>query len=123
MVTDEPSLRRLVQRWGAEVKPGAEGVLGATAGGSADGAALVFVRFADEASAEANRRRSEQAAWWQDMLETFEASPAVHESSDTALLLAGGSDDAGFVQVVRAPTPDRAKIDALMTPERIAEVE
>jgi hypothetical protein len=121
--TDEAALRRLVEQWDAEVKPGATGFLGATAGVSADGIVVVFVRFVDEAAAVANRGRPEQMAWWHDMLEVFEEPPASYESSDVTLLLAGGSDEAGFVQVIRATKPDRAKIDALMTPERIAEVQ
>ena len=122
-VTIDGALRSLMERWDTEVKPGATGFLGATAGVSADGTAVVFVRFVDEVAAVANARRREQMAWWQRVLDAFEEPPACDESSDVALLLAGGSDDAGFVQVIRAATPDRAKIDALMTPERIAAVQ
>ena len=121
-VTDGAALRRLVERWDAEVKPGVTGFLGATAGVADDGTAFAFVRFADEASAVANARRPEQAAWWEEMLQLYGEPPTFHESSDIALLLVGGSDDSGFVQVVRAATPNRSKVDALMTPERIAEV-
>jgi hypothetical protein len=120
---DEAAFRRLMERWNAEVKRAAAGFLGATAGVSADGTAVAFVRFVDEAAAVANRQRAEQAGWSQDLLEVFEEPPTVDESSDVALLLAGGSDDAGFVQVVRAATPDRARVDALMTPERIKDVQ
>jgi len=121
-VTDEAGLRRLLQRWDAEVMPDTTGFLGATAGVAADGTAILFVRFVDEPAAVWNRERPDHGAWWRELTEAFDGAPTAHESSDVALLLAGGSDDAGFVQVVRASTPDRAKIDALMTPERIAEM-
>jgi hypothetical protein len=53
----------------------------------------------------------------------FETPPTIDESADVQLLLGGGSDDAGFVQVVRAAAPDRSGIETLMTAERIAEVQ
>jgi hypothetical protein len=120
--TDEAALRQLLQRWDTDVKPGATGFLGATAGVSPDGITILFVRFLDEPAAVWNRERPEHTSWWQELTELFDEPPTVHESSDIAVLLAGGSDDAGFVQVVRASAPDRAKVEALMTPERIAEV-
>jgi hypothetical protein len=122
-VADEAALRRLVQRWDAEVKPGATGFLGATAGVSADGTGIAFVRFVDAAASGWNQGRPEHAAWWSDLMAVFEEPPAVDESPDIQLLLAAGSDDAGFVQVVRASAPNREQIDALMTPARIAEVQ
>jgi len=122
-LADEAAVRRLAHQWDADVKPGATGFLGATAGMSADGTAIIFVRFVDEAAAVWNERRPEHTAWWNQVLAVFEEAPSVEASADIQLLLAGGSDDAEFVQVVRAPTPDRAKIDALMTPEAIAGVQ
>jgi len=120
---DEAALRRLVERWDRDVKPGAAGFLGTTAGVASDGTAIAFVRFVDEAAARWNEARPEHVAWWHDLGEVLDGSPMVTESADVALLLAGGSDDAGFVQIVRAATPDRDQIDALMTPDRIAAVQ
>ena len=120
---DGAAFRRLVERWDVDVKPGAAGFLGATGGTATDGTAIMFMRFTDEAAASMNRERAEQRAWWQDALAVFDDPPTVQESSDIALLLDGGSDDADFVQVVRAAAPDRARVDALMTPDRIAAVQ
>jgi hypothetical protein len=122
-VGDDLAIRRLFRRWDAEVAPAAVGFIGVTAGACDDGTAVAFVRFADEASAVATARRSEHADWWQEMLQVFATPRSVHESSDISSLLAGSSDDAGFVQVIRAATPDRVRIDSLMTPARIAEVQ
>ena len=121
--TEEAALRQLLERWDAEVKPGATGFLGTTAGVSDDGTAVLFMRFVDEPAAVANRQRPEQEAWWQHLRELFEPPPTLSESSDVVLLLAGGSDDADFVQVIKATSPDRARVDELMTPERIATVQ
>ena len=120
---DEAALRELVQRWERDVMPDATGFLGTTAGVASDGTAIAFVRFVDEAAARWNEGRPEHAAWWQELVEVLGGRPAVTESADVALLLAGGSDDAGFVQIVRAAAPDRDQIDALMTPDRVAAVQ
>ena len=120
---DEAAVRRLMTRWVTDVKPAAAGFLGATAGIVDDGTAVAFIRFADEASAVRVRSTAEHQAWWRETLHVLVAPRTVHESSDIVVLLAGGSDDAGFVQIIRAATPHRAKIDALMTPERIADVQ
>jgi hypothetical protein len=112
-----------MERWDRDVKPGATGFLGTTAGVASDGTAIAFVRFVDEAAARWNEGRPEQVAWWHELAEVLDGPPMVTESADVALLLAGGSDDAGFVQIARAARPDRDQIDALMTPDRIAAVQ
>jgi hypothetical protein len=43
----------------------------------------------------------------------FAGEPTFRESSDVRLLFDGGSDDAGFVQVMEGTISDRAKADAL----------
>jgi len=100
--------------WDAEVKPGAVGFLGVTAGVSADGKAFTLVRFQDEASAKANSERPEQGAWFEKHLASaYDAPPTFTESSDTDEFMGGGSNDAGFVQVMKSKNVDRAKIEQL----------
>ena len=120
---DAASFRTMMGRWDIDVKPSAAGFLGATAGAATDGTAFVFMRFTDEAAAVENQRRPAHSAWWTNLLDVLVEPPVVHESADVALLLDGGSDDAEFVQVVKAASPDRARIDRLMTAERIAAVQ
>jgi len=120
---DPAAFRALMERWDVDVTPRAAGSLGVTAGVSADGTAIVFLRFADETAAVASGELVERRAWTEDLLTTFDGPPSMDGSGDVALLLDGGADDADFVQVVRAVTPDRARIDALMTPDRIAAVQ
>jgi hypothetical protein len=45
-VADRDGLRSQMDRWMAELRPGAEGFLGTTAGVTDDGRAVCFARFA-----------------------------------------------------------------------------
>jgi hypothetical protein len=105
--------------WQREVRPGAIGYLGVTAGVTADGRAIAVVRFEDEASARANAERPEQTAWFQGMAQIYDGEPTFTESSDVTEWMGGGSDDAGFVQVMKSTAVDRAqmeKMDAAFAP-------
>ncbi len=52
--SDPAALMEHSDRWQREVRPGAIGYLGVTAGATADGRTIAIVRFEDEASARAN---------------------------------------------------------------------
>lgn len=106
-------------RWNEEVRPGAIGYLGGTFGLADDGTFLIVARFEDEASARANSERPEQAAWWEATQPLFDGEPSFRESSDTTTLFDGGSDDAGFVQVMEGRVKDRATLEALETDEML----
>src|SRR4051794_38537138 len=62
-VSDADHLRRQLERWRKEIKPGAKGYLGHTGGVTADGRTIAMVRFESEADAKANSDRPEQGAW------------------------------------------------------------
>ena len=102
--------------WDAEVRPGAIGFLGVTAGVTGDGKAFTLVRFEDEAAAKANSERPEQGAWFEKHLASaYDAPPTFTESSDITEFFGGGSNDAGFVQVMKSNGVDRAEIERLDT--------
>jgi hypothetical protein len=102
--------------WDAEVRPGAIGFLGVTAGVTPDGKAFSLVRFEDQASAQANAERPEQGAWFEKHLATaYDAPPTFTESSDITEFMGGGSNEAGFVQVMKSKGVDRAEIERLDT--------
>ena len=108
------ALRAAGDAWQAEVKPGAIGYLGVTAGVAAGGKAFTIVRFQDEASARANSERPEQGAWFEKHLASaYDAPPTFTESSDITEFMGGGSDEAGFVQVMKSTGVDRAAIERL----------
>lgn len=110
---DAEGLVRQGERWQAEVKPGAVGFLGVTSGVTADGRAITVARFESEQAARANSERPEQGAWWSEMAKYFDGDPSFTESSDVQELLGGGSNDAGFVQVMKSRGIDRARMARL----------
>jgi len=101
------------EQWQHDVRPGAIGYLGLTAGTTADGRTIAVVRFEDEASAGANADRPEQTAWWEGMAKLLDGEPNVTESSDVSEWMGGGSNDAGFVQVMRSTGVDRAQVEKM----------
>ena len=101
-VADASQLRRQLDRWVAELSPGATGWLGTTAGVAADGRGLAFARFESAAAAAANSERPEQGEWWSETKGCFDGDVTFSDSEDVDQFLAGGADDAGFVQVIKA---------------------
>ena len=100
-------------RWQKDVRPGAIGYLGVTAGVTPDGRTVAIVRFDSEASARANAERPEQAAWFEGMAKLYDGEPTFTESSDVTEWLGGGSNDAGFVQVMKSTGVDRAQVEKM----------
>jgi hypothetical protein len=100
-------------RWQREVRPGAIGYLGVTAGVTADGRSVAIVRFEDEAAARANAARPEQTAWFEGMAKLYDGEPTFTESSDVTEWMGGGSNDAGFVQVMKSTGVDRAQVEKM----------
>ncbi len=121
--TNNPAkLKEQAERWQVDVRPGAVGFLGGTGGVADDGTFIFFARFLDEASAQANSSRAEQNAWWEQTVDCFDGEPTFRESSDIRFLFDGGSDDAGFVQVMEGRAVDRAKAEAFETPELLEQL-
>lgn len=109
--TDPEGLSRQGERWQAELRPGATGFLGVTSGVTEDGRAITIVRFDSEESARANSERPEQGAWWADTAKYYNGDVTFTETSDVQEFLGGGTDDAGFVQVMKIAGVDRAWVD------------
>jgi hypothetical protein len=113
--SDPEGLQRQLDRWVAELEPGAAGYVGTTGGVTSDGRVVMFARFESEDAARANSDRPEQGAWWADTEKCFDGPVTFTESSDIQSFLAGGSDDAGFVQVMKVANADRelaARLDS-----------
>ena len=113
--SDPGGIIEMGERWQKELRPGAVGYLGVTAGVTADGRSVAIVRFEDEASARANADRPEQTAWFQEMAKLYDGEPAFTESSDVTEWMGGGSNDAGFVQVMKTTGADRAQLEKMDT--------
>jgi hypothetical protein len=89
------------------------GWLGGTYGITDDGMMVAVVRFESKEAAERNSARPEQAAWWEEMERCFDGPITFHDCDDVMLLLSGGSDQAGFVQVIQGQVRDRDRLHAL----------
>jgi hypothetical protein len=111
--SDPVGITKQGERWQRELRPGAIGHLGVTAGVTADGRSITIARFEDEDSARANAARPEQGAWFEVMAKLYDGAPTFHESSDVTEWLGGGSNDAGFVQVMKFTDVDRAEVEKM----------
>ncbi len=112
-VGDPGGLRGQLERWATELRPGAKGFLGSTAGVTDGGDAIVLARFETASDAAANSQRSEQGEWWAETEKCFDGEVRFTESDDVDSFLAGGSDDARFVQVMKGHDMDRDRVHAL----------
>jgi hypothetical protein len=109
-VGDRDGLRRQMDRWQSDLRPGATGFLGSTSGVTDDGRAIAFARFESAAAAKANSDRPEQGQWWAETEKLYEGDVTFADSEDVETFLGGGSNDAGFVQVMKNRGADRDAI-------------
>jgi hypothetical protein len=107
--------RELGDRWVRDLAPGAEGWLGSTFGVTDDGTMLGVIRFESRGAAQANADRPEQTAFAEEMAKLFDGPVEFHDCDDVTLMLEGGSDQAGFVQVLRGKVADAHALKSLMT--------
>ncbi len=105
---DPAGLRKQWERWDQELKPNSKGFLGSTAGVTADGEFVALARFESEEAARANSDSSEQSRWWDETSQYLE-NPMFHDCTLVDLMQDGGSDDAGFVQVIQGKVTDVEK--------------
>ncbi len=109
-IVDREGLRRQMDRWMVELRPGASGYLGTTAGVTENDRAIAFARFESAAAAQANSERPEQGRWWAETEKCFEGPVTFADSDEVDTFLAGGSDAAGFVQIMKGSAPDRERL-------------
>lgn len=110
--SDREGLLRQVDRWQDELRPGAVGYLGSTGGVTDDGRFVLLARFESEAAARRNSARDEQGGWWTETEKYLEGA-TFRDSVDVSTLLGGGSDAAGFLQVMRGRVTDAGKLAAI----------
>lgn len=111
-VADRDRLRRQMDQWMRDLRPGATGFLGSTAGVTDDGHGIVLVRFESAAAAAANSERPEQGQWWEETEQCFAGDVTFTNSDQVETFLGGGSNDAGFVQVMKG-RGDRDRLRAM----------
>ncbi|MBP2214518.1 hypothetical protein JOJ87_004862 [Rhodococcus ruber] len=123
-VRDEQGLKDCLQRWTDELRPGAVGYLGSTSGFSDDGTFVSVARFESEEAARRNSERPEQGEWWAEAEQCFDGEIVVHDCRDVEVWMEGGSDTAGFVQVMEGHSPDVGRMKSLLvqSQERVHEL-
>ncbi|MET0838945.1 MAG: hypothetical protein ABWY19_09215 [Marmoricola sp.] len=112
---DAARLHELSDEWRDTLGPGAEGWLGGTYGVTDEGQFVAVVRFESREAAMANSARPEQGAWWQKMQECFEGEVTFHDCEDVTMFLGGGSDEAGFVQIIQGKLTDIERFRTFMS--------
>lgn len=102
-----------LDRWLEELSPGAEGWLGSTGGVTDDGRFIACFRFESQEAAQSNSDRSEQTLWW-NRFSKYLDTPRFWDCTVVEVYKNGGSDRAGFVQVImgRVLDPNRFREEA-----------
>jgi hypothetical protein len=110
---DPGGIRKMWEKAEQELAPGATGFHGSTGGIADDGTSIAAVRFESEEAARKNSARPEQDAWAREFQRFVEGPIQYVDSTDVETFGRGGSDDAGFVQVIQARATDRQRLDQL----------
>jgi len=112
--TRQDELRALADTWREEMAPSADGWLGGTYGFTDDDQFVGIIRFESREAAMRNSERPEQGEWAKRMTALLDGPVEFHDCDDVTLMLGGGSDDAGFVQVIRGKIDEPEKLKSLM---------
>ena len=107
-------VRALMHEW-AEMPDDGSGFLGATYGFTDDDDFLGVIRFESKEKAMANSARPETDAMAKRMAELMGAPPTFYDCNDVTVWREGGSDDAGFVQIIQGKTDDPAGLKETMS--------
>lgn len=108
-VEDPGALQDRCREWAEQLGPSATGWLGSTAGVTADGNGVLIARFDSAESARRNSERPEQGEWWATVEPIFSGPVEFADYDNVSTFRQGGSDDAGFVQVMTNRVSDVAR--------------
>jgi hypothetical protein len=103
---DPDGLRASLDRWIEDLSPGADGWLGTTWGTYGKSSFIALARFESADAARQNSDRPEQGDWWAEVASSIDGEARFADYDDAILLGPGGSDDAGFVQVMQGRVAD-----------------
>lgn len=112
-VSDAGPMREALEDWLQRLAPGAEGWLGSTMGVTDDGHLLGIARFESAEAARRNSGRAQQGEWFSGVEKLFTHGVEFHDCSEIDVARRGGSDDAGFVQVIQGRARDVAGLREL----------
>ena len=111
---DADRIHQLVDEWRDTIGRTAQGWLGGTYGVTDAGEFVAVVRFDSREAAAGNSDRPEQGEWWQKMEACFDGEVTFHDCDNAMLFLGGGSDEAGFVQIIQGRVTDTEKLRRFM---------
>lgn len=111
---DADELRRLSDEWRDQMGPQAAGWLGGTYGITDDNEFVAVVRFESREAAARNSAKPEQGEWWKRMEACFDGPATFHDCDNATMFLGGGSDEAGFVQVIQGRLSDPERFRTFM---------
>lgn len=112
--TRQDEMRAAADRWRTELGDTADGWLGGTYGFTDDDMFVGVVRFESKEKAMANSDRPEQTRWWAETEQLFDGPVEFHDCSKVLMMMDGGSDEAGFVQVIRGKVDDPERLESMM---------
>jgi hypothetical protein len=110
----QDEMRALVDDWCGSMAD-RPGWLGGTYGFTDDDRFVGVVRFDSSSACLEAAGMAEAPMWWAGAEALFDGSCEIHESEDVSMMLDGGSDSAGFVQVMRGRVGDADKFRHFMT--------
>lgn len=113
-ISDAGQMRAALERWAREVAPGAISWLEFTGGVTAGDRFIGLARFDSAEAAQPNSARPEQDRWWTRTAKLFTGQVTFPDSSDVVRDVAGDTDQAGFVQVMRGRSSDPQRARELM---------
>jgi hypothetical protein len=114
-VSDASQVRDAAEDWMQRLAPGAEGWLGSTMGVTENGMLVAVARFESAEAARRNSGRAQQGEWWSGVEKLFPQGAVFHDCSQVELAGRGGSDEAGFVQVMQGRSADIARLRETMS--------
>ena len=103
---DADRIHRLIDEWRDTIGATAHGWLGGTYGVTDDDEFVAVVRFESREAAAANSEKPEQGEWWARMQACFQGEVSFHDCDNAMVFLGGGSDEAGFVQIIQGRVSD-----------------
>jgi hypothetical protein len=109
-VSDAAQARASLDDWVARLAEGARGWLGSTAGVTDDGTFVAVARFDSVEAAQRNSGRAEQGEWWSGLSKLFSGEVRFHDCTEVATARGGGSDAAGFVQIMQGRSTNLARL-------------
>jgi len=112
--TKQDEMHAQFDKWLRDLAPSAPGWLGGTFGFTDDDMFVGVIRFEDKEKAMTNSGRPEQGQWWSETERLFDGPVEFHNADKVLLMLEGGSDDAGFVQVIQGKLDDAKLLEAEM---------